>query len=151
MKKAVLLLFGFLLVSCAGDFNDDSYTLSSVGHVNRVGQGVIIDVRPVQIQGDSQAGALAGGLAGGVAGSTIGRGGGSVLASVGGALLGAFIGGVTQKELSEQKVLQYMVRLSDGNLITVIQGMKNRLAVGQRVFVLYGTETRLIPDDLPTP
>lgn len=151
MKNFVLLLLCFFLFSCAQDINDNSYQMSSVGGANRVGQGVIVDVRPVQIQGDSQAGALTGGLAGGVAASTIGRGSGSVLASVGGALLGAFIGGVTQKELSEQQALQYIVRLTDGNMITVIQGMKNRLAVGQRVFVLYGAETRLIPDNLPAP
>ena len=151
MKKNILLVFCFLLFSCASDINDDSYDYSSVGNANGVGQGVIVDVRPVQIQGNSQAGSLVGGLAGGVAGSTIGEGKGSVLASVGGALLGAFIGGVTQKELSEQKALQYIVRLSDGNMITVIQGLNNRLAVGQRVFVLYGNETRLIPDNLPAP
>ena len=148
MKKAVLFFLCFLLISCARDINDDSYQLSSVGDANRVGQGVIVDVREVQIQGDSQAGALTGGIAGGVMASTIGRGSGSVLASVGGALLGSLIGGITQKELSEQKALQYIVRLTDGNLITVIQGMKNRLSVGQRVLILYGNETRLIPDSL---
>ena len=151
MKYSVRLLsfFCFFIVSCAEDINDNSYRMASVGEANRVGQGVIISVRPVQIQGDSQAGALTGGLAGGVAASTIGRGSGSVLASVGGALLGAFVGGLTQKELEEQQALQYIVRLTDGNMITVIQGMKNRLEVGQRVFVLYGQETRLIPDNLP--
>ena len=149
MKKSVLFVLIFLLFSCSRNINDDSYQMSSVGDANRVGQGVIVDVREVQIQGNSQAGALTGGLAGGVAASTIGRGSGSVLASVGGALLGSLIGGLTQKELSEQKALQYIVRLTDGNMITVIQGMKNRFAVGQRVFILYGKETHLIPDNLP--
>ena len=77
--------------------------MSSVGSADQVGQGVIVDVRTVTIQGQNSGGALIGGVAGGVAGSTIGRGSGSVLASVGGALAGAFIGGLTQKELSEQK------------------------------------------------
>jgi len=149
MKKNVLFLLVLFLFACANDIDDDSYQISSVGEANRVAQGVIVDVRQVQIQGNSQAGALTGGLAGGVAASTVGRGKGSILASVGGALLGAFIGGITQKELSEQKALQYIVRLADGNMITVIQGMKHRFAVGQRVFVLYGRETRLIPDTLP--
>ena len=151
MKYSVFFLsfFCFFIVSCAKDINDNSYQMSSVGSADRVGQGIIISVRPVRIQGNSQTGALMGGLAGGAAASTIGRGSGSVLASVGGALLGAFIGGVTQKELEEQQALQYIVRLTDGNMITVIQGMKNRLEVGQRVFVLYGQETHLIPDNLP--
>lgn len=148
MKSFLLFLFCLFAVSCAEDINDNSYQMTSVGSADRVGQGVIISVRPVQIQGDSQAGTVTGGLVGGVAASTIGRGSGSVLSSLGGALLGAFVGGLTQKELSEQQALQYIVRLTDGNMITVIQGKRNRLAVGQRVFVLYGRETRLIPDDL---
>ena len=148
MKSFLLFLFCLFAVSCAEDINDNSYQMTSVGSADRVGQGVIISVRPVQIQGDSQAGTVTGGLVGGVAASTIGRGSGSVLSSLGGALLGAFVGGLTQEELSEQQALQYIVRLTDGNMITVIQGKRNRLAVGQRVFVLYGRETRLIPDDL---
>ena len=150
MNAFVFFLLNIFLVSCAQDINDNFYQQSSVGGVNGVGQGVIIDVRPVQIQGGSQSGSLVGGIAGGVAASTVGEGSGSVLASVGGALLGAFIGGVTQKELTSQEALQYIVRLSDGNIITVIQGKKNRLAVGQRVFILYGKETRLIPDNVPS-
>lgn len=150
MTRTIVLIF-FLLAGCAQDINSDSYQMSSVGSADAVGQGVIIDVRTVKIQGRTSDGTLIGGVAGGVAASTIGRGGGSILASVGGALAGAFIGGITQKELSEQKALQYIVRLTDGNMITVIQGMNNRLAVGQRVFVLYGKETHLIPDTLSSP
>ena len=109
MKKYGFFLFYLLLTACARDINSDSYQMSSVGSADQVGQGVIVDVRTVTIQG------------------------------------------LTQKELSEQKALQYIVRLADGNMITVIQGMNNRLAVGQRVFILYGQETHLIPDTLPAP
>ena len=149
MKRLFLFMTCLFLVSCAQDINNDSYQLSSVGEASRVEKGVIVDVREVRIQGNSQAGTLTGGLAGGVAASTIGRGRGSVLASVGGALLGAFVGGLTQKELTEQRAFQYIVRLTNGEMITVIQGVKNPLSVGQRVFVLYGPETRLIADNLP--
>ncbi len=151
MKKNIFFLLCLLVFGCADNINSDSYQMSSVGSADQVGQGVIIDVRTVEIQGKNDGGSLIGGVAGGVAGSTIGRGSGSVLASVGGALAGAFIGGLTQKEFSEQKALQYIVRLADGNMISVIQGLSNRLAVGQRVFVLYGPETHLIPDTLPAP
>lgn len=150
MKKAVLV-FLFLFTGCAQDINSDSYQMSSVGSADAVGQGVIVDVRTVKIQGRTSDGTLIGGVAGGVAASTIGRGSGSILASVGGALAGAFIGGITQRELSEQQALQYIVRLSDGNMITVIQGMKNRLAIGQKVLVLYGKQTHLVPDTIPSP
>ncbi len=150
MKKGILVLL-FLFTGCAQDINSDSYQMSSVGSADAVGQGVIVDVRTVKIQGRTSDGTLIGGVAGGVAASTIGRGSGSILASVGGALAGAFIGGITQRELSEQQALQYIVRLSDGNMITVIQGMKNRLAIGQKVLVLYGKQTHLVPDTIPSP
>ena len=149
MKKFVLFVFCMILFSCTRDINGDSYQLSSVGEAGRVEKGVIVDVREVKIQGNGEAGTLTGGVAGGVAASTVGRGGGSVLASVGGALLGALVGGLAQRELTEQTALQYIVRLKNGEMISVVQGMKNPLAVGQRVFVLYGRQTRLIADDLP--
>lgn len=120
-----------------------------VGTAGQIGEGVVIDVRDVRIQGQNAKGAVLGGAAGGVVGSTIGRGSARILASVGGALAGMLIGGIAQKELSEQKALQYIVRLNNGKMISVIQGMKNRFSVGQRVLVLYGKETHLIaaPDN----
>lgn len=152
MKKLFFVVMTCLVaVGCAADINDNAYKLSSVGQASAVAQGVIVDVRTVSIQGASGTGSVLGGVAGGVAASTIGRGSGSVLASVGGALAGAFIGGITQNELTKQQALQYIVRLTDGDMINVIQGLNNPLSVGQKVFVLYGKETRLIPDTLPPP
>lgn len=152
MKKLFFVVMTCLVaVGCAADINDNAYKLSSVGQASAVAQGVIVDVRTVSIHGSSGAGSVLGGVAGGVAASTIGRGAGSVLASVGGALAGAFIGGITQNELTKQQALQYIVRLTDGDMINVIQGLNNPLSVGQKVFVLYGKETRLIPDTLPPP
>lgn len=152
MKKLFFVVMTCLVaVGCAADINDNAYKLSSVGQASAVAQGVIVDVRTVSIQGSSGTGSVLGGVAGGVAASTIGRGAGSVLASVGGALAGAFIGGITQNELTKQQALQYIVRLTDGDMINVIQGLNNPLSVGQKVFVLYGKETRLIPDTLPPP
>ena len=149
MKNIIFILLCFLAVSCARDINNDSYQLSSVGTAGQIGEGVVIDVRDVRIQGQNAKGAVLGVAAGGVVGSTIGRGSARILASVGGALAGMLIGGIVQKELSEQKALQYIVRLNNGKMISVIQGMKNRFSVGQRVLVLYGKETHLIaaPDN----
>ena len=94
------------LTACASDINADSYQASAVGQTAPVDDGVIIEVRAVNIQGsDSPFGAAAGGVAGGFAASTIGRGKGSV------------------------------------------QGSKNPLKKGQKVLVVYGRTTKLIPVD----
>lgn len=136
------------LTACASDINADSYQASAVGQTAPVDDGVIVDVRAVNIQGsDSPFGAAAGGVAGGFAASTIGRGKGSVLAAVGGALAGALLGDFTQKELTAQKAVQYFVRLPDGKTVSVIQGSKNPLKKGQKVLVVYGRTTKLIPVD----
>ena len=152
MKKLFFVCLAiFAAVGCAENINGDAYGLASVGKAAPTARGVVVDVRTVSIRGTNGAGSVLGGVAGGVAASTIGRGAGSVLASVGGALAGAFIGGITQKELTKQQAVQYIVRLSDGDMINVIQGLDKPLSVGQKVFVLYGKETRLIPDTLPDP
>ena len=141
-------LFLLLISACASDISADSYQASSVGQTAPVDDGVIVDVRTVNIQGsDSPFGAAAGGVAGGFAASTIGRGKGSVLAAVGGALAGAMLGNFTQKELTEQTALQYFVKLSNGKVVSVIQGRKDPLRVGQKVLVVYGKTTKLIPDN----
>ena len=74
MKNIIFILLCFLAVSCARDINNDSYQLSSVGTAGQIGEGVVIDVRDVRIQGQNAKGAVLGGAAGGVVGSTIGAG-----------------------------------------------------------------------------
>lgn len=148
-KTAVISIFcaAALLNACAADINSDSYAQSAVGEVSSVDEGVIVDVRTVSIQGsESGFGTAAGGVAGGFAASTIGRGNGSVLAAVGGALAGALLGHFTEKELTEQDAFQYFVKLRSGKVISVIQGKKDPLSVGQNVLVIYGKTTKLIPD-----
>lgn len=146
MKKYLFVLF-LCLSACAGDMNADSYQANAVGQPETVVSGVIIDVREVHIQGsDSPFGTLAGGTAGGFIGSTVGQGKGSVLAAVGGALAGAFIGHFTQKEMTEETAYQYFVKLESGKTISVIQGKKNPMSVGQKVWVIYGSTTKLIPE-----
>lgn len=147
MRKALLLLFCcFFAFSCARDVSSDSYSASSAGSVGKVDEGIIIEIREVKLEGsNSGAGTTVGSLAGGAAGATIGQGRGSLLGMVGGAIAGAFVGAFTEKELTEQKANQYFIRLNSGSIITVIQGKKNALSVGQKVMVLYGRETKVIP------
>lgn len=93
----------------------------------------------------SGAGTLIGGIAGGVAGSTIGGGSTAhTLGAVGGALLGGLVGDAAEKGLSSQTGLEYIVKLDNGQVISVTQGTGQALGVGQRCLVLFGNTTRII-------
>ena len=134
-----------LLAGCADNINSDHYSTTATGKVSTVAQCTVLSVRQVAVDsGDTTAGTMLGGIAGGVAGSTIGRGRGSALAAVGGALLGGLAGSAAQKGLSSQTGYEYIVKLDNGQAISITQGASQPLMVGQRCLVLYGNPSRII-------
>ena len=115
-KKIIgLAVLPFLLAGCADNINSDHYNTNQAG------------------------------IAGGVAGSTIGGGNTAhTLGAVGGALLGGLVGDAAEKGLSSQTGLEYIVKLDNGQVISVTQGTGQALGVGQRCLVLFGNTTRII-------
>lgn len=149
MKKIIYTLIiaisALALVGCADDLDTDSYTDGSSGQLQNVRYGVIAQTMPVHInsEGDKTIGMIAGGIAGAILGSTIG--GGAVangLGSVGGAVAGGAAGGAVGKAAGKQNGTQYIIKLDTGSTIAVVQGMTPALAVGQRVMVLTGSNSR---------
>lgn len=136
-----------LLAGCADNINSDHYTTGATGKVSTVAQCTVLNVRQVSVDsGDTSAGTMLGGIAGGVAGSTIGHGrSANTLGAIGGALLGGLVGSATQKGLSSQTGLEYIVKLDNGQAISITQGNSQPLMVGQRCLVLYGNPSRIIP------
>lgn len=132
---------------CA-DVSPASYSVGSVGQVNRAVKGTIISVRDVRIQGsESGAGATAGAIAGGAAGSQIGDNGAAhVVGAVGGAVVGALAGAAIEEGSSRQAGVEYVVQAETGAILTVVQGTEDRMRVGDRVLLLYGDRSRLIRD-----
>lgn len=134
-----------LLVGCADNINSDHYYTNQAGRVSTVAQCTVLSVRYVTVDSDSGAGTLIGGLAGGVAGSTIGGGSTAhTLGAVGGALLGGVVGNAAEKGLSTQTGLEYIVKLDNGQVISITQGTGQALGVGQRCLVLFGSTNRVI-------
>lgn len=146
-KSLTTACVALLLVGCADNINSDHYSTSATGKVSTVAQCTVLSVRPVSVDsGDTSAGTVLGGLAGGVAGSTIGHGRSSnTLGAIGGALLGGLVGSAAQKGLSSQQGLEYIVKLDNGQAISITQGNSQPLMVGQRCLVLYGNPSRIIP------
>lgn len=148
MKKSLLslALVTGLISACASNINSDHYATSSAGKVSTVSQCTVMNVRYVGVNSDTGAGTMIGGLAGGVAGSTIGGGSTAhTLGAVGGALLGGLVGSAAEKGMTSQTGIEYVVKLDNGQVISITQGTAQPLSVGQRCMVLFGNPSRIIP------
>ena len=136
----------FLLSGCASNINSDHYATSSTGSVGQVMPCTVVSVRQVNVSSsDSSAGSVLGAIGGGVAGSTIGHGRGSVLGALGGAALGALAGDFAEDELSKQTGVEYIVKLDNGAMRTITQGTDVYMQPGQKCYLLYGSQSRIIP------
>ncbi len=134
-----------LLSGCADNINSDHYYTNQTGKVSTVAQCTVLSVRQVGVNSDSGAGTLIGGVAGGVAGSTIGGGSTAhTLGAVGGALLGGLVGDAAERGLTSQTGLEYIVKLDNGQVISITQGTGQALGIGQRCLVLFGSTNRVI-------
>lgn len=151
------LLAGMLLLTaCRPDINSDEYD-TQMGASQQVQQGVIIQLQTVKSSQSTGLGGLAGAIAGGVLGSTLGGPGAGVantVGTVGGVVVGGIAGNAAEHSLSDQSALQYIVKLSDsGQIISVVQGVKEQMQPGDHVLVLSGggQRTRVILDKSYTP
>jgi outer membrane lipoprotein SlyB len=139
------LLSLLALSGCAPSLSPDRYTTGNAGQIQRVMQGVVVSSRVVQVSNNRSGlgvGSLTGGALGAIAGSQVGQGNGSLAAGIGGALLGGIAGNQVQKGLSTQTGVEYVLRLRNKSLISVVQGPTPVFNRGQHVIVQYGAGGR---------
>jgi outer membrane lipoprotein SlyB len=150
-NKIVLFVVSALaFTSCARQISSDVYSVRQVGEISTTHMGVIKAIREVRIDqseqlDQNQVGMIGGGAAGGVMGNTIGRG--NFFATAGGAIAGAVTGSLLEKKMKQQMALEYVIELNNGELITVVQGLEDTLAIGQPVYVVVSPHgrSRVIP------
>lgn len=150
MHKMLLMAAAALIMpiaACTSDISSSHYSASSVGNAAQTMGGTVVSVRQVNVSSeDNNAGTLIGGALGGVGGSTIGGGNTAhVLGAIGGAVLGGIAGNAAQRGLSSQQAYEYVVKLDNGNMVTVVQGTDILLNPGQRCFVSLGHPARITP------
>lgn len=150
MNKLLLVTVAALVMpiaACTSDISSSHYATSSVGRVNQTMSGTVISVRPITVSSeDNNAGTLIGGALGGVAGSQIGGGDTAhILGAIGGAVVGGIAGNAAQRGLSSQTGYEYVIKLDNGNMVTVTQGNDILLNPGQRCFVSLGNPARVMP------
>lgn len=142
--RAGLLAFA-LLAGCQRNVSPDTYSIGSVGQVNRATRAVVISARAVNISGtQSGLGAMTGAAAGGIGGSQIGRGGGAAAAVLAGVVIGGIAGAMAEEAATGQLGTEYVVSTENGLLMTLVQGPTPYFPMGQKVLVIYGGQSRLV-------
>jgi outer membrane lipoprotein SlyB len=141
VSRALLVVcMGLSAAGCARQIGGDVVEGRSIGSAVRTERGVIESARYVTVQESETlqgnvTGGVIGGLAGGAAGSLIGGGFGRVVAIGAGAIAGAALGALTEQRLSNQNAIEYIVKLQNGELFSVVQGLDNPMDVGTPVLV----------------
>lgn len=147
IRLAALVALTVATAACAPNVRTDSYSIGSVGQVNRTVAGMVISVRPVSIDGSRGGGAAAGAAAGGIAGAQVGGSdSANAIGAIGGLVVGAIAGSAIERSAAQTPGLEYVVQTENGNLMTVVQGTDPAFAEGARVLVLYGSPSRIIAD-----
>lgn len=144
---ATALALTTALGACASGVGAGDYARSSVGQVNRVEEGVIVQVRPVRIEGTRTiVGPATGAVIGGVAGSQVGGGDEErAIAAVAGAVLGGLAGSAIENAGTERRGFAYTVRKADGQVVNIVQGADIQMAPGTPVWINYGDRARVTP------
>lgn len=142
-RLALALVAALAAAGCAREIGGASVDSSQIGAAVPTERGIVESARFVRVQEGDRAqdnllGAAVGGVAGGVAGSTVGAGSGRTLATLGGALAGAAVGSAIQQQTSRQTAVEYIVRLSGGRSVAIVQADATPIPVGSAVFVQMG-------------
>ncbi len=148
MKILLVVLLGLMsMTSCSRETSSDVYDDQTFGEAAATYPGTVIHMQEVTVKNgrglqDNTTGLVGGGLAGALLGSTIGRGEGAVVGTVAGGLLGATGGAALEGGLKKQKAMQYIVKLDNGELKTIVQAIEPRLITGEQVYVMLSREGR---------
>jgi outer membrane lipoprotein SlyB len=135
-----------ILVGCGPSYSPNTYATNAAQQANKVDEGVIVGVRPVQISASGTVGGIAGAAAGGVAGSQVGVGTTSTFSAIGGSVIGGIAGVTAEHIVGDTNGFEYIVRKGNGDLVSVTQKDEKALPVGQKVLVIAGAQARIVPD-----
>ena len=146
MRHAIALCLLLAAAGCKPDYSANSYSSNAVQQANKVDQGVVVGRRSVGVVASGTTGAVAGAAAGGIAGSQVGTGATSAFTALGGSVVGGLLGTAVEKSTGSTTAFEYVVRKSNGDLLSVTQQDAGPLNIGQAVLVIAGNQARIVPD-----
>lgn len=137
-----------MLAACASNISPQTYSVGSVGQINRTVSATVVSAREVDITGTTGLGGTAGAATGGVIGSAAGGNNtrGNIVGAIGGAVIGGLAGAAIEGNATRQKGIEYVVETDNGTLMTIVQGVEPVFTASEKVLVLYGSPSRLIAD-----
>ncbi|MCH6255142.1 hypothetical protein MLD52_01185 [Puniceicoccaceae bacterium K14] len=144
MNKKSAIFLGFSLVTsllvggCYSNNYSSNYPRSSVGTVQSVSKGTVLDVRHVNIEGRaSLVGYNSGTILGAAVGQSAGSGTGRVIAAAGGAVVGGLVGLQVEKAVTGDIGQEMTIELEDGTIMVVVhKGKYPEFIEGDQVEVL---------------
>jgi outer membrane lipoprotein SlyB len=134
------------LAGCGRNYSPDTYASNAVQQANKAEQGLVVGVREVAVSAAGTVGTVTGAAAGGIAGSEAVGGPVSAFTALGGTVLGGLAGNAAEHVVGDTKAFEYIVRKSNGDLVSVTQKDTTPLALGQKVLVIAGNQARVVPD-----
>ena len=141
------------LIGCVAAPSPQTYSVGSVGQINRTVAATVVNAREVGVAGTTSVGGGVGTAVGAVVGSVAGgkNARGNIVGAIGGALVGGLAGASIEANATTQRAVEYVVETENGNLMTLVQGGDPVFFAGQKVLVLYGSPSRLIADTRAKP
>jgi outer membrane lipoprotein SlyB len=149
-KVAAAAALVLLTAGCSSP-TSSRYDSGDVGQIIETSEGTVLSSRIVEVKGgeNSGYGAVAGGAAGATTGYvTVGGGKGSGLVALLGGIIGAGVGHLAEDSARTREGIEYLVRLDDGRVVTLVQnrdGEEAPLQNGTPVLIQYGNDyTRVV-------
>ncbi|HEX7030799.1 MAG TPA: glycine zipper 2TM domain-containing protein [Gammaproteobacteria bacterium] len=149
-SNAFLILAPLLAAGCASPEREpvSTYEREQVGEVQRVENGRIVSLTPVDIEGDdSRVGTVVGAVAGGLAGRQFGSGSGQDIMTVIGAVAGGYAGSRMQDGEARADGVEIGLKMDDGREISIVQELEENetFRVGEQVSVVFnGDKARVM-------
>ncbi len=135
-----------LLAGCGPSYSPNTYAANAVQQAAKVDQGIVVGVREVAVSANTTVGTVTGAAAGGLAGSQVGSGVTSAFGALGGSLMGGIAGSAAEHIEGDTKAFEYIVRKTNGDLISVTQTDTKPLTIGEHVLVIDGKQARIVAD-----
>lgn len=144
MKKTTLALavvLGAAMMTGCASYKAQTYNSNQAMQPMRVKYATVLEIREVEIQGQSTGtGAGSGAALGGIAGYTSGSRAG-VAGAVAGAVVGGLAGAGIEHVAQKKTGIEITYRLENGEVMALVQEQddKNPIGVGDRVRIIEGS------------
>lgn len=120
-KKIIFAIVGLmgclLLTDCSKNIAPGDYDSAEVGKIKKVVPGTIISMRPVRLHSKND----------------------DVLSSQPAT--------VDSNRVNKSHGYEYVIKLNSGSIISVVQAENIKLKTRQHILVIYGANTRVVPDN----